>query len=300
MALFSHHAATRAPDPALAPFLAGFSIEVMPRTAARIDDFRALLPAGTRVYITHIDGTPIEDGISTAARIIGEGFPVMPHFPARSIRDRAMLDDWIARYRDAGVSEALVIAGGRKEPLGAFESSIQLLETGAFDGFSRLHVAGHPEGNADVDHDGTDRLVMEAARWKAAFAEKSAARMAMTTQFCFDAAPVIRWTERLRAEGVTFPVHIGTAGPAKLQTLLKFAVLSGVGASLSVLRKRALDVSKLLLPYEPTEFLADLARHKADHPDFAIESVHFFPFGGIGKTAEWAVQHAGAQVVAAG
>ena len=42
-------------------FLKGFSIEVMPRTAANVEDFRTLLPAGTRVYIAHIEGTPIED-----------------------------------------------------------------------------------------------------------------------------------------------------------------------------------------------------------------------------------------------
>ena len=44
-------------------FLKGYSIEVMPRTAEKVEDFRAILPKGTRVYIAHIDGTPIEDTI---------------------------------------------------------------------------------------------------------------------------------------------------------------------------------------------------------------------------------------------
>jgi methylenetetrahydrofolate reductase (NADPH) len=43
-------------------------------------------------------------------------------------------------------------------------------------------------------------------------------------------------------------------------------------------------MSKLLLPYEPTEVLSDLAAHKAANPDFNIDQVHFFPLGGI-KTA---------------
>jgi methylenetetrahydrofolate reductase (NADPH) len=60
----------------------------MPRTAEKVEDFRALLPAGTRVYIAHIDGTPIEDMVATAKRgSAGEGFDVMPHFPARIIKD---------------------------------------------------------------------------------------------------------------------------------------------------------------------------------------------------------------------
>ena len=38
----------------VAALLDGFSIEVMPRTAAKIDDFTRLLPPGTRVYVAHI------------------------------------------------------------------------------------------------------------------------------------------------------------------------------------------------------------------------------------------------------
>ena len=79
-----------AADPgALGAFLQGFSIEVMPRTAEKITDFRPLLPAGTRVYIAHIEGTPIADMVATAARLRAEGFEPMPHFPARIIANRA-------------------------------------------------------------------------------------------------------------------------------------------------------------------------------------------------------------------
>jgi len=280
-------------------FLHGYSIEVMPRTAEKIESFRALLPAQTRVYIAHIDGTPIEDMVATARRIAAEGFAVMPHFPARIIKDKAMLLDWVARYRDVGVRQALLLAGGVANPVGEFHSSMQLLDSGAFTGFDRLHVAGHPEGNRDIDPDGSDRMVMQAARWKSAFAERTDARMAMATQFCFEAAPVIAWVDRLAAEGVGLPVHIGIAGPAKLQTLIKFAIACGVGPSLRVLQKRAMDVTKLLLPYAPTEILADLAAHKAANPGFAIEQVHFFPLGGIRTNAEWVTEHGGAAGVPA-
>jgi len=284
------------PAGAMADFLTGYSIEVMPRTAEKVADFRAILPVGTRVYIAHIDGTPIEDMVATARRLAGEGFDVMPHMPARIIHDAAMLADWIARYQgEAGVTQALLLAGGVKQPHGAFHSSMQLLETGLFDkaGFTRLHVAGHPEGNRDIDLDGSDRVVMEALRWKQAFSARTDARMALATQFCFEAAPVIDWVNRLQTEGIDLPVHIGIAGPAKLQTLIKFAIACGVGPSLRVLQKRAMDVTKLLLPYEPTEVLTDLARHRAAHPGFGIAQVHFFPLGGITPTATWANEQGG-------
>jgi len=276
----------------LAAFLQGFSIEVMPRTAEKVEDFRALLPGGTRVYIAHIDGTPIDEMVATAARLRTEGFEPMPHFPARIIADRAMLKDWVARYRgEADVKQALLLAGGLPKPKGDLHSSMQLLESGAFDGFERLHVAGHPEGNKDIDPDGSDRMVMEALRWKQAFAERTDAQMAIATQFCFDAGPVIHWANRLQAEGIALPVHIGVAGPAKLQTLIKFAIACGVGPSLKVLQKRAMDVSKLLVPYEPDAFLEALAAHKAKTPGFGIEAVHFFPLGGIKATADWTQRH---------
>jgi methylenetetrahydrofolate reductase (NADPH) len=218
----------------------------------------------------------------------------MPHFPARIIHDRATLADWIARYKgEADVKQALLLGGGVNTPAGEFDSSMQLIETGLFDGFERLHVAGHPEGNKDIDADGSDRMVMQALKWKQAFSERTDATMAIATQFCFEAAPVIAWADRLAAEGIKLPIHIGVAGPAKLQTLLKFAIACGVGASLRVLQKRAKDVTKLLLPFEPDDFIAGIAAHKAAHPDFGIEAVHFFPLGGIKTNATWATEHGG-------
>ncbi len=287
---------------AVEAFLDGYSIEVMPRTAAKIEDFRDLLPAGTRVYVAHIEGTPIEDMVATAKRVADEGYPVMPHFPARIIKDTATLADWIARYQgEAGVDQALLLAGGVSTPHGDFDSSMQLLESGLFDkaGFKRLHVAGHPEGNKDIDPDGSDANVMDALRWKQKFNDTTDAEMALATQFCFEAKPVIEWADRLKAEGIDIPVHIGVAGPAKLQTLVKFAIACGVGPSLKVLQKRAKDVTKLVMPFEPTEFVADLAAHKAANPDFNIERVHFFPLGGIKTNATWAIENGGASGVPA-
>lgn len=287
-------------NPDLEAFLQGYSIEVMPRTAEKVEDFRELLPAGTRVYIAHIEGTPIEDMVATAARLAGDGYKVMPHFPARIIKDRAMLADWIARYQgEAGVDQALLLAGGVAEPHGDFHSSMQLMESGLFGDFKRLHVAGHPEGNRDIDKDGSDKNVMEALRWKQKFSETTDAEMALATQFAFEAGPIIAWADALKAAGITIPIHIGIAGPAKLQTLIKFAIACGVGPSLKVLQKRAMDVTKLLLPYEPTEVLTALAAHKAAHPDFNITHVHFFPLGGIKTNANWAIANGGNSAVPA-
>ena len=282
------------PTQAVSDFVTDFSIEVLPRTAEKVEDFRAILPLGTRVYIAHIEGTPIEDMVATAKRLAGDGFRVMPHFPARIIADEAMLNDWIARYQgEANVREALLLAGGVAKPHGAFESSMQLLESGLFDkaGFTNLHVAGHPEGNRDIDPDGSMANVDAALHWKDDFAERTDAHMAIATQFAFEADPIIAWANALAEAGITLPIHIGIAGPAKLQTLIRFAIACGVGPSLRVLQKRAMDVTKLVMPYEPNDIVSALAAHKAANPGFPITNLHIFPLGGIAAAATWAQSH---------
>ena len=188
---------------------------------------------------------------------------------------------------------ALLLAGGVNKPVGDFSDSMQLLESSLFDdaGFHRLHVAGHPEGNPDIDPDGSTDGVDRALEWKQKISETTDAEMAIATQFCFDATPVIRWLSRLRDNGVTLPVHVGVAGPAKLQTLIRFAVACGVGQSLQVLRKRARDIRKLLTPFEPDDFLNALAKFSADRPEAGIEAVHFFPLGGIMACTDWIAAH---------
>tara|TARA_Y100000748_G_scaffold283048_1_gene263838 strand:+ start:3135 stop:4013 length:879 start_codon:yes stop_codon:yes gene_type:complete len=271
-------------------FISGYSIEVIPRSASKIESFAEILPKDTRVYIAHIQNEEIGAMVATAKRLTEEGFNVMPHFPARMIKNIAMLNDWIDMYHnEAGVDEALLLAGGSTSPLGDFNSSIQLIESGLFDkaGFKRLHIAGHPEGCRDIDPDGGIKNVSEALSWKQEFSKRTDASMAIATQFCFDAGVVKQWANNIKRDGIDIPIHIGIAGPAKLQTLLKFSVECGIGASIKVLNKRAKDLTKLLLPYEPTKILQDLADFKFKDFNLNIEKAHFFPIGGIKKTVDW-------------
>ena len=288
--LFSSKTENQKVSDHLKEFLTDFSIEVMPRTAAKIESFKEILPKNTRVYIAHIEGVPIDEMVQTAKRISSEGFNVMPHFPARIIKDKSTLEEWINIYQgEAGINQALLLAGGVNKPHGVFESSMQLVETELFEkyNFKNLHFAGHPEGNKDIDKDGSNKNVDDALQWKQKFNERSDIDIAITTQFCFEAEPVIEWANSLTNNGINIPIHIGVAGPAKLQTLIKFSIACGVGPSLRVLQKRAKDVKKLLLPFDPNDFLETLAKHKKENPKFNISNFHFFPLGGINTNALW-------------
>ena len=271
-------------------FLDGFSVEVTPKAASKIENFEDYVPSGTLIYIAHIEGTPIDEMVATAKKINDQGFCPMPHFPARIIKDKKVLNDWISRYKnEANVSNALLIAGGANKPYGEYDSSIQLIESELFDkaNFTNLHIAGHPEGSLDIDPDGSTKNVDHALSWKNEYSKRTDAKMAITTQFSFDADAVISWANSIKASGVDIPIHIGIAGPAKLQTLLRYSLECGVGASIKIIQKRAKDLTKLLLPYKPTTIISQLAEYKDKNPDFNIEKVHFFPLGGVKQVSDF-------------
>ena len=273
----------------ISKLIKNFSIEVMPRTLGKLENIENLWPKNTRVYIAHLEGTTIEDMLVTAKRIKSASFIPMPHFPARIIKDNKVLEDWINRYSEIGVNEALLLAGGVDRPLGNLSNSMELLSTGLFEkyGFERLHVAGHPEGNKDIDPNGSDINVMNALKWKQDYSKDSKAKISIATQFLFESKPVIDWANKILSNGITLPINVGIAGPAKLQTMIKFAIACGVGPSLRVLERRAKDITKLLFPFEPTNILTELADYKESNPNTNIEGIHFFPLGGIEKSSDF-------------
>ena len=267
-------------------FMEGFTVETTPASAEKVADFRELLRPGTVVYITFLPGSDYNDTVAVAKRLRKEGFEPAPHFAARSMASRAMLEDYLARVTgEAGVDHVLTIAGAVSSPLGPYSDSMQMLETGLFDrhGVKRIGVAGHPEGSPDM----SDEAIAEALAWKNGLAERSDAAMHIVTQFCFEAEPIIAWDRRLNAEGNRLPIRIGVPGIAKLQTLVKYAMACGIGNSINFIKKQAANVTKLLTQQEPDRLVRDLARYAATDPACGIKGVHMYPLGGLKKSADW-------------
>ena len=267
-----------------------FSIEVMPRTAKNIDDFRRILPKKTTVYVAHLEDTPIEEMFFTCKRLISEGMDPMPHIPARIIHNTGELEDWVKEYSSLGVDQSLLLAGNGKTPKGELFNSIQLLESGTFEkyAFKKIQIAGHPEGNRDIDKDGSLEKTINALKAKQKFGQNTKLQIGITTQFCFDPQPVIQWLEVLESEQIDLPISLGLAGPTRLQSLIKYAIMCGVGPSISVLKKRAKDLTKLLLPFEPTEMIDAFNSSKKNKLFKNVHSLHFFPLGGIEASAAFA------------
>ena len=270
----------------IAAFMAGFTAETTPGSAAKIPDYRDHLRPGTVVYITFLPDSDLDDTIAIAKRLKCEGFLPVPHLAARSIPNAAYLDDKLARLAgEVGLEQVLVIGGALDTPLGDFSDTMQLLETGLFDkhGIRKFGVAGHPEGSLDI----SDEAIAGALKWKNDFAERSGAELYLVTQFCFEAGPVIAWDRRIQAEGNRLPIHIGVPGLATIKTLLGHAKACGIGPSMRFLTRQARHLTKLMTVSTPDRLITDLAAYQASAPNCGIAGVHMYPLGGLRRSAKW-------------
>ncbi|MEO7498629.1 MAG: metFprotein [Casimicrobiaceae bacterium] len=263
-----------------------FSIELMPRESRGVGPLCDHLPRGTRVYVTRVRTASARDSLETAARVRREGMRPVPHLAARLIRDEAELGAILTALAGAGVTDALLIGGSVDPPVGRFDSVMQLLETGLFarNGIETVRVAGHPEGSPDIPTETLDAALRE----KNAFASRTAQAMRITTQFCFEAAPILDWERRVRSTGNRLGIDVGLAGLASLPTLIRHARFCGVGASLGALLRQGGRMARLTTAVAPGEVLTTLARGCLADPASKIERVHFFPFGSFHATAAWA------------
>jgi methylenetetrahydrofolate reductase (NADPH) len=211
----------------------------------------------------------------------------VPHIAARSLQDRAQLDDLLKRMTaEANVREVLVIGGGVDKPVGEFDSTMQVLNTGLIQkyGITTIGVSGHPEGSPDI----SDDQLADAIAHKNEFARKEGLSLYMETQFCFDADAVLAWERRIRLAGSQLPIRIGIPGPATIKTLFRFAQISGIGPSMRFITKQARNVAKLMTVQAPHELLAGLSAGIAADEHCLLQHFHYYPFGGFAKTAAYA------------
>lgn len=265
----------------------GWSIEVTPAGAGKLERFSDCLKPGTTVNVTFLPGTDPLDTIAVARRLRDEGMQPVPHIAARSLKDSEQLENLVSRMvSDAAVDEVLVIGGGVDKPVGAFDSSMQVLQTGILQkhNIRKIGVSGHPEGSPDI----SDAAIADALAWKNEFARTEGLALYIETQFCFDAAAVLEWERTIRAAGNRLAIRVGIPGPATIKTLFRFAQISGIGPSMQFIARQARNVTKLMTVQSPHLLIAGLAEGMAADPDCLLAHFHYYPFGGFARTARWA------------
>lgn len=265
--------------------LDGFSLEVGARDAGKLGLIHDVLPARSIVSIPFL---PVEDNgtrVAAARAARQQGFEPMPHVAARRLDSHEELERFLANLAEqAQVQRLLVLAGDPDKPLGPFPDSATLLKSGLVEKYGIRHVAvaGHPEGHGHLDKAG----LVAAMRLKQSIMRDAGIDWSIVTQFAFSGDPVLTWVEEVRSNGFDVPIHIGVPGPASVKTLLRFAAICGVGASTSVLRKYGLSVTQLLSSAGPDR-LVDSYRQAIDIRRHGDIRLHFYPFGGLTKSAEW-------------
>lgn len=261
------------------------SIEMLPRHISDLSSLAHRVPTGTRIYIPDL-GTDTDDALVAAARTVRElGFAAVPHIAARRLSSRGQLATRIRRLAtEAGVEDMLVIGGSPREPQGPFGSAFDVLYTGLLvdHGIRRLGVAGHPEGSPDMSRD--DQAL--ALRRKLDYARQTGTELRIVTQFGFDGDAFGQWAKALHEDGISVPVHIGVAGPARLATLVKYAIACGVGNSLDMLRKRGGGLMSLARSQSPEMFAEPLERYIL-RAQTGVSYLHVYPFGGIEASVDW-------------
>jgi len=233
-----------------------FSIEIGPNS--NLDT----LPALKDVYITMLPGGDFRETAQQAINLVKKGFNPVPHFPARSMSNEAQLKEYVKMCKDGGVKQALVIGGGR-EPMGKFDSSFQLLETGYFEKM-KIGIAGHPEGSPDI----SDEVLEKAMIDKKPYADY------IVTQWLMQPEPIIDFISKQ-----TVPVHVGITGPMKISSLIKFANIVGAKNSINFIKSNFSKAIDLLKPKDPNDLVDKIKEH--------TKYFHIYTFGGLKETNNW-------------
>ena len=237
-----------------------FSLEITSKTDL------STLPGLKDVYVTMLPGTDYREVAEKADELIKSGYNPIPHFPARSIKDLNELKDYTKMCKDSGVKQALVIGGGR-EPIGEYHCSLQLLETGLFEGM-KIGIAGHPEGSPDI----SDSELEKAMKEKTPLADY------IVTQWLLDPSAIANFISKQ-----SLPVHVGITGPLKISSLLKFASIVGAKNSINFLKSNTSKALDLLKPKDPNELINNLKK--------VTQNFHIYTFGGLKETNKWLIEN---------
>ncbi len=233
-----------------------FSLEITMKTDL------STLPKVKDVYITMLPGDNFKLVADKAKELVRSGFNAVPHFPARSIKNLSTLKEYVKICKDNGVKQALVI-GGSTQPIGDFHCSLQLLETGLFEGF-KIGIAGHPDGSPDI----SDSDLEKAMKDKKPYADY------IVTQWLLDSKPIAEFISKQ-----TLPVHVGITGPLKISSLIKFASIVGAKNSLNFLKSNVTKAVDLVKPRDPNDLIKNLHTF--------TENFHIYTFGGLKETNKW-------------
>lgn len=238
------------------------------------------VPRHVKLTVTASPSHGIEGTLGLTERLVGHGFEIVPHLPARLVVDEADLERIVRRLDGLAVSELFVVAGDAKRPAGEFAGAAELLAALARLGhpFEQIGITGYPESHP---------IISDEATIQAMFDKQSQATY-IVSQIAFDADLIGAWVQRVRARGTVLPIYVGLPGAVDRRKLLRISTKIGLGDSARFLGTHSSWLRSLLLPrrYSPDDLILGLAERVAD-PAARIAGFHVFTFNDLGRTERW-------------
>ena len=268
--------------------LKDFSLEMTGKDASKLEAARDTIPPGTRINITFLENEDLRMRLDAVKAVKRFGLVPVPHISARRLRSQDMLEEYLAALAAEGACEnVLAIAGDPTEPLGPFDDTLALIESGILQqyGVRNIGVGGYPEGHPAIP----ESVLWSALEGKAAALAHLGLSGVVITQFGFDVDPVLKWLEAVRERGIDLPVRIGVPGPAGVRRLLTFATRFGVGTSAGIAKKYGFSITNLMGTAGPDKFIRALAEG-LDSERHGEVKMHFYTFGGLKATSEWVTE----------
>jgi methylenetetrahydrofolate reductase (NADPH) len=263
----------------LRTLLRGVRYEVLPAKATE-DKVLAHVPRDVVVTVTASPVKGLEPTLDLTARLAAHGYRVVPHVPARLLRDDAHLKDVVDRLREAGVDDVFVPAGDADPPAGGYEGALPVLRRLSELGgpFAHVGVTGYPESHPLIHDDVTVQ-----AMW-----DKREHATYLVSNLCFDPRVLGEWIARIRGRGIGLPVYVGVAGPVQRAKLLSMATKIGVGESTRFLTKHASWFLRFAAPggYAPERLLAR-SEGVLTGTSAGVAGLHLFTFNQIAETEAW-------------
>jgi methylenetetrahydrofolate reductase (NADPH) len=271
-----------------------FSLEMTGKDIPGLIEAKDTIPLGTKINVTFLGNEDLEMRVAAAKAVRDLGFVPVPHISARRLASQAQLEEFLGRLQEVDSTEHVFVVGGDPaRPEGPYEDSFEVIHSGILQkyGVREVNIAGYPEGHPDI----ADATLWRALEDKSAALEEQGLDAVILTQFAFDTDPVITWIDEVRAKGINTQIRIGTPGPAGIKRLLAFARRFGVGANAMIVKKYGFSLTNLMGTAGPDRFVTDLAAVLAEDPTRGDVGLHFYTFGGLLATSEWAGKFSAAQ-----
>ncbi|WP_228484610.1 methylenetetrahydrofolate reductase [Microbacterium cremeum] len=287
-------------SPKAAALVHGFSLEMTGKDVPGLEEARETIPPGTKINVTFLGNEDLEMRVAAAKAVKDMGFVPVPHISARRLESQAQLEEFLDRLREVGATEHVFAVGGDPaEPAGPYPDALTLIRSGLLKkyGAREVSIAGYPEGHPDITGDVLWRHLDEKAL---ALAQQDLGAVILT-QFAFDTDPVMTWIDQVRQRGIDAQIRIGTPGPAGIKRLIGFARRFGVGANAMIVKKYGFSLTNLMGTAGPDRFVTDLAELLGADPSpgpgtgHGDVKLHFYTFGGLLATSQWAREFVAAQ-----